>query len=163
MPDPNVQAAKGIKTSTEEAAACYEMGLLPLVPHSAHSQLIYRWNVEHVIAPHRKVFHQTGQTITKSAWRPFVWTHAWVVSLFYNFNSFAALSNGWSTQQQNKPAVLQLKAAYDAGLTDPSKRIVYMTEFILSKLNNIANDHRSNFHHALQVAMTIAQKELDDD
>lgn len=166
MPDPNVQAAKGIMTSMDEANACYEMGLLPLVPHSVHSQLINRWNVEHVIAPHKRIFQQTDQQTdqsTRATWRPYVWAHAWVVALFYNSNLFSALSNGWSSQQQNKPAVLRLKIAYDAGLTDANKRIAYMTEFILGSLPHVASEHRNNFHSALRIAMNSAQKELNDD
>lgn len=172
MPDPNIQATKRTMTDALKADAYFKMGLLPLVPLSVHPQVLYRWSVEHTIAP----YLIPGETTHRSyvaAWIPYIWVNAWVVALIYNSNSWAALSNGFSSQQQNKPHMLQLKTQYDKGLTNPKKRLVYMTEFLLSGQVPVPNtnenpfdsplySHRRNFHRSLQAAINVAQKELDD-
>jgi len=152
MVDPNVQAAKGNLTGQEEANACAEMGLAVIANVSSHPGIIGRWNIEHVNAPGR-LWTSAG---TSTVWRTCIWVHAWVYVLFQLNDAQNVLSNAWTSIQENKPKMVQLKRLYDEALASPERQLILLTEF---QLGWASLDERLG--RGIDAAIRITQKELD--
>jgi hypothetical protein len=152
MADPNVQAAKGDHTGQEEANACADMGLIAIATSSTHPGIIGRWNIEHVHAP-GKVMHRTGGGTT---WRTSIWTHAWVYALFRLNDAMDVFTNAWTSVQENKPRMVQLKRLYDEALASPERQLILLTEF---QLGWVALDER--VERGITAAVRLTHKELD--
>lgn len=161
MADPNVQAAKGDTAHLSEYRASLAMGLLPIALKSAHPSIIYRWNIEHIIAP-MKV--PSGAAIRKKLplsemWREGIWVDAWVWALFTLRNAMDVFVNAWTSLQENKPKILELKMLYDEALASPEKRLLLLTEFRLGIVGAEDVDHLLG---SLNAAIARVQAELDE-
>lgn len=158
MADPNVLAAKGNLKCAEEFEASVAMGLLPIALKSSQPTIIFRWGIEHIIAPMRLEMGKTrkGVKLDPSSWRDGIWVGAWVYALFKLKDAFDIFTNSWTSVQENKPRILELKMAYDEALKDPEKRLLILTEFRMG-LEPEQRAHRI----AADAGMKQVQKELD--
>ena len=89
--------------------------------------------------------------------RHYIWADAWVHSLLTLRGAWALLKNAFTTLQENKPAILELKMLYEEALANPEKRLALLTEHLLS-LRNESEAH----YRGLNAAIHKAQKELDE-
>lgn len=170
MADPNVAATKSGHDSITEYNATLRLGMLPVVPQDAHPTIIHRWGIRTVSAPAIRAAETKGRTQQDrwtekgtpiKRWTESLWVESWVWALFYMKNAMHVFTNAWTTVQENKPQILELKMAYDEALNDPEKKLIILTAFRLAIQGNIAMT-AEDMNTAVDISLRVLQKELDE-
>lgn len=133
------------------------LGMLPVVPVSAHPSIVFRWDIRHITA--------SSKDLQTDLWKPFIWVDAWVYMLFFNRSSMEIFTNAWTTVQENKPKVLELKTEYNKLLTSPRDRLIILAEARLKcGLEESVKMGLSMSHVARAVSanLAIVQTEVDE-
>ena len=157
MVDPNVQAAKGNNSAQEEANACADMGLLPIVRSAAHPAIIHRWSIEHVIAPGKPVYRQTQDAGKAVVWKNCIWIPAWAAAMFHMHSALDLFTNAWTTVQENKLRIVTLKKLYDEALISKEKQLTLLIEF------QLGHSLEPRMARGVEAAIRTTQKELDNE
>lgn len=166
MPDPNVVAAKGGSNNLLEYDANLRMGMLPIVAQSAHPTIIYRWNIRNITAPAQALVTRNKKTGTEQLrWANAIWVDAWVFALFHMNKETRLFTNAWTTVQENKPRILELKMVYDRTLNDSEQQLILLIQFQLvidEWLESGISVSPADRSVAVGIATRLLQKELDE-
>jgi hypothetical protein len=71
--------------------------------------------------------------IAPTKWTDGFWVDAWVFALFDMHNAHHVFTNAWTTVQENKPKMLELKMLYETAAANPGQRVVILTAFAMSE------------------------------
>jgi hypothetical protein len=152
MSDPNIRAINLALDKANQYRAAVASGMISVCPRSQHPSIVYRWSIEHTIAP----IH------VKGIWIDGIWINAWVYILFGMKELMDAFSNAWTTIQQNKLEIVELKALYDEALSSPERQLVLLTEFRLGCAGESTSDPRFlELQGATEAALKATQIILD--
>jgi hypothetical protein len=126
--DPNVRAAKGDHAHLADFKAALAAGLLPIALVSSHPSIVFRWPIPFVHAPMQQGMQAKANHQTHS-WRDALWSEAWVFALFQMKRATHLFSNAYTTVQEYKLEVQQLKSAFEEASKDLEKKLLILTEF----------------------------------
>lgn len=128
MPIEQVIAIKNSERWHAEYEATLSSGMLPIARANTFPSLIHRWGMEHVRAP-APLYIKHSPTKPNIEWRQHIWVEAWVVALIYmsNLSPKSVFINAWTSVQENKLKILELKIAYNEAVKNPESRLVVLT------------------------------------
>ncbi len=154
MPDPNVTAVKSHERNLEAYKATLATGMLPICPLHVWPTIVYRWNMRRSTAP----IESRANPQRQPQWVDGLWIEAWAFALFKSLGAYDAFTNAFTTVQENKPKILELKMIYDETAASPEKKVTILTETLLMEQAKQSGDQ--DLIVAASAGLRKAQEEL---
>jgi hypothetical protein len=167
MANPNVLAPRVELDNAARFSDAMSMGMLPVALSSAHPTIVFRWRIQHITAPMVATAADTDpgdkQKGGAAKWRDALWVEAWVYALFSMRKAMSVFSNAWTSLQENKLEIMELKSIYDEARKSPHSRLLLLTEFKLG-LDSMSFNQTDlgAIRSAIDIGLRVVQRELDE-